>query len=77
MKEKRLDSLLNVKYPYVTGELEGGERRATDPNWSLKVYKIDGLIVNKGGSIRSEEWSGERTRQRRVDSGPRDTELPP
>ena len=32
LKEKRLDSLLNVRYLYAAGELEGGQRRATDPN---------------------------------------------
>ena len=27
---------------------EGGKKRAADPNWSLKVYKIDRSIVKKG-----------------------------
>ena len=39
-KEKRLDSLKNIRYFYPAGELEGGQRRATDPIWSLKVYNI-------------------------------------
>ena len=33
MKEKRLDSSVNVRYLYAAGELEGGKKRATDPNW--------------------------------------------
>ena len=34
--EKRLDSSVNVRYLFAPGELEGGGKRATDPNWSLK-----------------------------------------
>ena len=30
--EKRLDSSVNVRYLFAPGELEGGGRRATDPN---------------------------------------------
>ena len=33
--EKRLDSSVNVRYLFAPGELEGGGKRATDPNWSL------------------------------------------
>ena len=36
--EKRLDSSMNVRYLFAPGELEGGGKRATDPNWSLKVF---------------------------------------
>ena len=41
LEEKRLDSSVKVRYLYTPGELEGGKKRATDPNWSLKVFKID------------------------------------
>ena len=34
-------SLVNVRYLYQPGELEGGVKRATDPIWSLKVYNIE------------------------------------
>ena len=37
-KEKRIDSSVNVRYLNSDGELEGGKKRGTDPNWSLKVY---------------------------------------
>ena len=47
-KEKRLDSLKNIRYFYPAGELEGGQRRAKDPIWSLKVYNIKKSLVNKG-----------------------------
>ncbi|CAH3031737.1 unnamed protein product [Pocillopora meandrina] len=40
LKEKRLDSSKNVRYFFATGELEGGQRRATDPMWSLNVFNI-------------------------------------
>ena len=38
--EKKFPPLINVRYLYQPGELEGGTRRATDPIWSLKVYQI-------------------------------------
>ena len=40
-REKKLPSLVNVRYLYQPGELEGGVKRATDPIWSLKVYSIE------------------------------------
>ena len=38
--EKKLPPLINVRYLYQPGELEGGTKRATDPLWSLKVYQV-------------------------------------
>ena len=38
---------MNVRYLYAPDELEGGQRRATDPNWSLKVFNISRSIVNE------------------------------
>ena len=38
--EKKLPPLINVRYLYQPGELEGGTKRATDPIWSLKVYRV-------------------------------------
>lgn len=29
----------------LSGELEGGQKRATDPNWSLKDYQIERILV--------------------------------
>ena len=40
MDEKNLPPLINVRYLYQWGELEGGTKRATDPIWSLKVYQV-------------------------------------
>ena len=41
LNEKILLPLVNVRYLYQPGELEGGTKRATDPIWSLKVYQIE------------------------------------
>ena len=38
--EKKIPPLINVRYLYQPGELEGGTKRATDPIWSLKVYQV-------------------------------------
>ena len=40
VNERKLPPQAHVRYLYYPGELEGGGRRATDPIWSLKVYKI-------------------------------------
>jgi len=40
-REKILPSLVQVRYLYQPGELEGGVKRATDPIWSLKVFGIE------------------------------------
>ena len=40
MNEKKLPPLINVRYLYQPGELEGGTKRGTDPIWSLKVYQV-------------------------------------
>ena len=39
--EKILPSLVQVRYLYQPGELEGGAKGATDLIWSLKVYSIE------------------------------------
>ena len=49
--EKRLVSSVNVRYLYAPGELEGGGRRATDPNWSLKVFNISKSIGNENEPV--------------------------
>ena len=43
--ERKLPSEAHVRYLYYPGELEGGGRRATDPIWSLKVFKIHKLVT--------------------------------
>lgn len=46
MKERKLPSGVFVGYLYQPGELEGGRRRATDPIWSLKLFRL-GRSVTK------------------------------
>ena len=46
LKEQKLPSGMGVRYLYQPGELEGGHRRATDPVWSLQVYRL-GRSVTK------------------------------
>ena len=43
--EKILPSFVQVRYLYQPGELEGGSKRATDPIWSLKVFKIERSFI--------------------------------
>ena len=43
--ERKLPLYAHVRYLYYPGELEGGGRRATDPIWSLKVYKIHKVVT--------------------------------
>ena len=45
VNEKKLPPLVNVRYLYQPGELEGGRRRAADPIWSLKVYNIEKVVT--------------------------------
>ena len=51
LKEKRLDPSKNVSYLNALDELEGGQRRATDPVWSLKVYGMERLLMNKNEPV--------------------------
>ena len=51
LKEKRLDSSENLRYLFAASELEGGQRRATDPIWSRKVFNIQRTLVNEGEPV--------------------------
>ena len=79
LREKRLDSSKNVKYLYATCELDGGQRRATDPIWSLKIYNIENSLVNKGELVLYHPKDGLKrgfTREE-LQIFPPGTELPP
>ena len=78
-KEKRLDSSVNVRYLFSPGELEGGVRRATDPNWSLKVFNISSSIVNENEPVLYYLKDGPKRGFVREELMivPRETELPP
>ena len=45
--EKKLSSLVNLRYLYQPGELEGGGKRATDPVWSLKFITLKNQSPNQ------------------------------
>ena len=46
LKEQKVPSGIGVRYLYQPGELEDGRGRATDPVWSLEVYRL-GRSVTK------------------------------
>ena len=78
-KEKRLDSSVNVRYLFAPGELEGGGKRATDPNWSLKVFNISSSVVNENEPVLYYLKDGPERGFVREELMivPRETELPP
>ena len=51
LSEVRLPPSMVVRYLYRPGELEGGCRRATDPVWSLKTYKLSRAVAKSGAPI--------------------------
>ena len=51
MKGKKLPPLINVRYLYQPGELEGGTKRAIDPIWSLKVHQIQRSVTKPNAPI--------------------------
>ena len=48
LKEQKLPSDVGVRYLYQPGELEGGRRRATDPVWSIQVYRLARSVAKTG-----------------------------
>ena len=50
LKEKRLD-FSNVRYLFAAGELEGDQKCASDPEWSMKFFNIDRTLVNKNEPV--------------------------
>lgn len=79
LREKRLNSSVNVRYLYASSKLEGGKKRATDPNWSLKVYRINRSIVKEGEPVLYylKDGPGRGFVREKFMVVPRDTEFPP
>jgi len=79
LKEQKLPSDVNVRYLYQPGELEGGRRRATDPVWSLQVYRIARAVTKSGEPVLYYLESGPRRGFVREEmlAVARDTVLPP
>ena len=51
IREVKLPSVVGVRYSYQPGELEGGRRRATDPVWSLGVYRLGRSVTKPGEPV--------------------------
>ena len=51
LKEQRFPSGVGVRYLYQPSELEGGRRRATDPVWSLGVYRLGRSVTEPGEPV--------------------------
>ena len=51
LKEQKLPPGAGVRYLYQPGELEGGRRRATDPVWSLQVYRLGRTMAKTGEPV--------------------------
>ena len=49
--EQKLPSGAGVRYLHQPGELEGGRRRATDPVWSLQVYRLGRSVTKPGEPV--------------------------
>ena len=50
-KEKKLPSLVNVRYLFQPVELEGAVKRATDLIWSLKIYSIERSVTKPNSPV--------------------------
>lgn len=51
LREQKLPSGVGVRFLYQPGELEGGGRRATDPVWSLDVYRLGRSVTKPGEPV--------------------------
>ena len=51
LQEEKLPSGVGVRFLYQPGELEGGRRRATDPVWSLQVYRLGRTVTKPGEPV--------------------------
>ena len=48
---QKLPSGVGVRYLYHPGELKGSRRRATDPVWSLEVYRLGRSVTKPGEPV--------------------------
>ena len=51
LDEQKLPSGAGVRFLYQPGELEGGRRRATDPVWSLGIYRLARAVAISGAPV--------------------------
>ena len=50
-QEQKLPAEVGVRFLYQPGEFEGGRRRATDPVWSLRVYRLGRSVTKTGEPV--------------------------
>ena len=79
LQEQKVPSGVGVRYLYQPGELEGGRRRATDPVWSLQVYRLGRTVAKTGSPVVYYLDSGPRRGFVREELlvVPPDTQMPP
>ena len=81
LKVRKVPSGVGVRYLYQPGELEGGRRRATDPVWSLEVYRL-GRSVTKPDEpvlyyLQGDDAPQQGFVREELLAVPSDTQLPP
>ena len=81
LKEQKVPSGVGNRYLYQPGELEGGHRRATDPVWSLEVYRL-GCSVTKLDEpvlyyLQGDDAPQQGFVQEELLAAPKNTQLPP
>ena len=79
LKEPILGHNVLVRYLYAPGELEGGNRRATDPNWSLTIHVISNVVqqADQPALYHLVDGPGRGFVREELLVVPIDTELPP
>ena len=79
LEEQKLPSGVGVCFLYQPGEFEGGRHRATDPVWSLNVYRLGQSVTKPDEPVL---FQGYDAPQRgsvwdELLVGPKDTQVPP
>ena len=79
INEKKLPDGIIVCYLLAPGELEGGQRRATDPVWSLEVYRLGSTLIKPGQPVLYYLMNGlqQGFAHEELQIVPPDTQLPP
>ena len=79
LEEQKVSSGVGVRYLYQHGELEGGRRRATDPVWSLEVYRLGRSVTKPGepGVYYLQDGPQRGFVRKELIVVPPDTQLPP
>ena len=77
--DKKLPDGISVRYLFAPGELEGGQRRATDAVWSLEVYRLGSPLIKPGQHVLYYLMDGPQQEfvRKELQIVPPDTQLPP